>query len=228
MTARVFRAVLIGLIGIACVFIAPASAAERPSFDCSKASSPSEKAICGNDRLARLDRAIAKAFGELRKDADLAETLPKEQAEFLTKRDACASDINCLAREMESRRDALALEPLRDSKDERERFVGRYRSGNGDMMVRRTLAGDYALSGSSGDPNGRWSCDIWGNILSVRNGVATVNGEDDSSSEPLIVYLKLRGNVLVVTEDLDKPLAGRSCGANGTVEGRYKRVSRAR
>jgi uncharacterized protein YecT (DUF1311 family) len=219
---------LIGLMGVIGMLAVPVAAAERSSFDCSKASSPSEKTICGNDRLARIDRAIAKAFGELRKDADLAETLPKEQAEFLTKRDACGSDTACLVREMESRRTALALEPLRGSKDERERFVGRYRSGNGDMMVRRTLAGDYALLGSSGDPNGRWSCDIWGDIQSVDKGVATVKGEDDSSSEPLIVYLKLRGGTLVVTEDIDKPLAGRSCGANGTVEGKYRRVSRAR
>jgi uncharacterized protein YecT (DUF1311 family) len=216
------------LIGAVLMLAAPASAAERPSFDCAKAASPSEKAICASDRLARLDRGIAAAYGVLRTDPNLQEALTKEQGEFLRKRDTCGSDMACLAREMESRRASLALEPLRGSKDERERFVGRYRSGNGDMMVRRTLAGKFELSGSSGDPNGRWSCDIWGDILSVRNGVATVNGEDDSSSEPLIVYLKLRGGTLVVTEDIDKPLAGRSCGANGTVEGRYRRVSRAR
>jgi len=227
MTRIRFSVGLIGFVGTLCL-VAPAAAAERPSFDCGKANSPSEKAICASDRLARLDRAIATAFRELRKDVNLAEELPKEQTAFLTKRDSCGADIACLAGEMESRRAALALEPLKGSKDERERFVGRYRSGNGDMMVRRTLGGDYALLGSSGDPNGRWSCDIWGNILSVDKGVATVNGDDDSSSEPLVVYLKLQGGTLVVTEDLDKPLAGRSCGANGTVEGRYRRVSRAR
>lgn len=216
------------LIAAALLSVAPAVAAERPSFDCSKAASASEKAICANARLRRLDRGIAGAYRALRSDPDLQETLTKEQDDFLQKRDACGADVACLAREMESRRAALALEPLKGSTDARERFVGRYSNGTGEMMVRRTLAGEYELSGSSGDPNGRWSCDIWGNILSVRNGVATVNGEDDSSSDPLIVYLKLRGGSLVVTEDIDKPLAGRSCGANGSVEGKYRRASRAR
>lgn len=219
---------IVGFIGAGCLFVVPAAAAERPSFDCSKAASPSEKTICTSDRLARLDRAIAKAFRDLRSDSNLAEELPKEQAAFLAQRDLCGSDVSCLAREMESRRAALALEPLKGSKDERERFVGRYRGGFGDMMVRRTFAGEFALTGSSGDPNGRWSCDVWGDIQSVSKGVATVKGDDENNNEPLIVYLRLRGDMLVVTEDLDKPLAGRSCGHNGSVEGRYRRVLRVR
>lgn len=221
------RASLLYLAG-AMMFTAPTIAAERPSFDCSKAGSASEKAICANSRLARLDRGIAGAYRALRSDLDLQETLTKEQGDFLQKRDACGADVACLTREMESRRAALALEPLRGSTDERERFVGRYRNDRGDMMVRRTLAGEYELSGATTESNGRWTCDVWGTLQPVSKGVAVAKGEGEDDKEPLLVYLKLKGSTLVVTEDIDKPLAGRSCGHNGSVEGKYPRTARAR
>lgn len=217
---------LIGVIGAVCTLTAPVTAAERPSFDCSKAASASEHAICANDRLARLDRAIADAFVELRRNPDLAEELPKEQTAFLARRDACGADTLCLAREMESRRAALALEPLKGSTDERERFVGRYRGKAGDMMVRRTLAGEFEFFGSTAEPNGRWTCDVWGTVRSVDKDVATVKSDPEDGEDAVLVYLKLRGNVLVVTEDEQHRLAGTACGHNGTVDGTYTRTSR--
>jgi uncharacterized protein len=212
----------------AMMFTAPAIASERPSFDCSKAASASEKAICANARLKRLDRGIAAVYRVLRSDPGLQDVLTKEQGDFLQKRDACGADVACLTREMESRRAALALEPLRGSTDERERFVGRYRNDMGDMMVRRTLAGEYELSGATTEPNGRWTCDVWGTLQPVSKGVAVAKGEDGNDKESLLVYLKLEGSTLVLIEDIDKPLAGRSCGHNGSVEGKFRRTSRAR
>jgi uncharacterized protein YecT (DUF1311 family) len=212
------RAALAGIIGLATT-LAPA-AAERPSFDCGKASTATEQAICSNDRLARLDRAIAAAFRALRAKVDLTE----EQTAFLAKRDACGAAVGCLAQEMESRRAALALEPRRGSKDPRERFVGWYADEHGEMIVRRTLAGEIWLSGSVADPGARWVCDVAGPVESVKNGVATVEVGDEK--DRYVIFMKLQGNVLVVTEDLQKPLMGYACGHNGTVEGRYKRTRR--
>jgi len=222
MAGSAFVPFLIGLAMAGLVLPPAAAAAERPSFDCTKAASATEKAICGNDRLARLDRAIAQAFRALRSDPNLAERLAEEQAAFLKKRDACNSDTGCLAREMESRRAALALEPLKDSKDARERFVGRYRGALGEMIVRRTLAGEFEIDGSTAEPSGRWVCDVSGNIQSVSKDVATVKGDD--GGESFAIFLRLSGDSLTVTEDPENRLAGRLCGHNGTVEGRYRRA----
>ena len=220
------RTRLAALIGLALCSATAAAAAERPSFDCRKATTPSEKTICGHGRLARLDREIARAYRALRDDPDLAEPLGEEQVAFLARRDSCGSDAACLAREMENRRSALALEPSAAVKDEREAFVGRYRNAQGRMLVRRTPLGGYELSGSSADAKARWTCDVWGSLIAVREGVATVQGESDE--ETLVVYLQRRAGRLVVSEDPDKPLAGKSCGHNGTVAGEYRRASRPR
>src|SRR5262245_415234 len=95
------------------LLVSPGLAAERPSFDCAKAASASETAICGSDRLARLDRAMAAAYRQLK--AELASiddgALGAEQAAFLAQRDACGTAVACLAARMEERRAALALEP---------------------------------------------------------------------------------------------------------------------
>lgn len=222
MTGIASRAVLAA--GLAALLSAPASAVERPSFDCSMAVSPTEKAICGNDRLARLDRAIAQAYRKLRADPNLTEELTKEQTAFLARRDTCGADVICLAREMDSRRAALALEPLAANKDAREQFVGRYRNSSGEALIRRTLSGEIELSVSTAERSGRWTCDVWGTLQSVDNkGVATSKGDDDGGT--VVVYLKKRGSLLIVTEDLENPREGRACGHNGTVEGAFRRVT---
>jgi uncharacterized protein YecT (DUF1311 family) len=198
----------------------PAGAAEKPSFDCAKAGTATEKAICANGRLARLDRAIAKAWRALKDDFG---ELKDEQTAFLAQRDACGADVACLSREMESWRAALALEPLKSNRDVRERWVGRYKDEVGEMVIRRTLKGEYELSGNSGDPNGRWVCDVGGPIRPVKKGVAIADvGEE---KDPYTVTLKLAGNVLIVAEDEDKRLMGYTCGHNGTVDGRYRRAA---
>jgi len=208
------------LVMLTCSLCGPVLAAERPSFDCAKAGTPTEKAICGNDRLARLDRAIAKALIGLK---DSFGELIEEQIAFMAQRDACGADVACLTREMDSRRAALALEPHKDSRDPRERWVGRYKNEVGEMFIRRTFAGGYELSGNSGDPNGRWVCEVAGPIGAIKDGAATAAvGEEN---DPYTVTLKLKGNVLTVAEDENKRLMGYTCGQNGTVDGRYRRAT---
>jgi uncharacterized protein YecT (DUF1311 family) len=199
----------------------PGLAAERPSFQCAKAATATEKAICANDRLARLDRAIAAAYRRL--NAELSpehEAFGKEQSEFLKNRDACGADTSCLASRMEGRRAALALEPAKD--DPRGAFVGRFRDPIGLMIVRRRFDGAFELTGSKADPGARWMCDISGRIQKVERGVATVEAGEEGDSHP--VFLTMKGDTLVVAEDPDRRLAGYTCGANGSIEGEYRRV----
>ena len=202
--------------------------APKPSFECRKAATKSEIAICANHDLARLDREIAAAYRQLRRETrgqlvDGAENpLLKEQTAFITQRDSCATDEACLAKEMQDRRAALALEPSR--KDPREAFVGRYSNRYGWLLVRRTLAGEYEIMGATADPSARWTCDLEASISAVEKGVALADAGEENDARPL--RLTRRGETLRIEEDAERRLAGYTCGANGFVEGDYRRVRR--
>ena len=71
----------------------------RASFACSKAASPTEKAICGNYELSAWDRSVAAAWRDVtqRKPSD---DLLASQKEWLKKRDACGANASCLEEKM--------------------------------------------------------------------------------------------------------------------------------
>lgn len=76
-----------------------------PSFDCARAGTQTEKAICRYDRLAELDRTLADTYtafqGQL--NADGRARLRAEQKSWLARRDACRADFLCLERAYEQR-----------------------------------------------------------------------------------------------------------------------------
>jgi uncharacterized protein YecT (DUF1311 family) len=77
-------------------FRAPAA-----SFDCAAAASPTEKAICADVALARLDRAVAEAYARNLKyesDATAKENIKQAQRAWLATRDTTCPDaaVQCL------------------------------------------------------------------------------------------------------------------------------------
>ena len=82
------------------------------SFDCAKAGTAVEKAICGNVALARLDRELAAAYGsKLKYAADDAarDTIRSAQRAWIKQRDAaCGGSADCLADMYKARLDALS------------------------------------------------------------------------------------------------------------------------
>jgi uncharacterized protein YecT (DUF1311 family) len=207
--------------------LTPGAAAERPSFDCAKAETATEKAICADGRLAQLDRAIAAAFRQIKKDlATITDEIDDEQKLFLTERDKCGSDVACLRRKMDERRAALALE--RGRGDVRGAFIGRYENDLGWMIIRRTLKGNYWLYGQTEDPGARWACDVGGSLEPVRRGVSVVEAGEENNSRP--IRLRIKGNALVIAEaaDMEHRLQGFTCGYRGFVEGSYRRVTKLR
>ncbi|MCP4303861.1 MAG: hypothetical protein GY788_03070, partial [bacterium] len=70
-------------------------------FDCTKATTPTEHAICDNPQLSSLDEQTAGLYytlisgGVPDAQATVAE-VKKAQAQFLTKRNACGANYNCL------------------------------------------------------------------------------------------------------------------------------------
>ncbi|HET7715613.1 MAG TPA: DUF3298 domain-containing protein [Bauldia sp.] len=80
------------------------------SFDCAKAASATEKAICSDIPLARLDRALADAYSQaLSWASDDAEKtkIRDAQRKWIGERNACGGDIDCLTAAYDARLKAL-------------------------------------------------------------------------------------------------------------------------
>ncbi len=75
-----------------------------PSFDCARAGTPSEHAICQSPDLAADDRSVAAAYGNAvywcDKDPGKLALLAKVQKAWRAQRDACGSDADCLGKSM--------------------------------------------------------------------------------------------------------------------------------
>ena len=63
------------------------------SFDCSKATTETEKAICADPELSALDRLMGLLW---KKQAQVSKKRLTEQKKWLGKRDECSADLECL------------------------------------------------------------------------------------------------------------------------------------
>ncbi len=89
---------LLGLLALSVPQASAQSAPKAPSFDCKKASSPDEKAICENYSVAWLDRQLARAWKEAKQrvgNQGLG-ALRASQSSWLSSRRGCGSDGACL------------------------------------------------------------------------------------------------------------------------------------
>ena len=101
---KTFAPFVVAIFGL---LAAPAVAA--PSFDCSKASTPVQQAICQDTRLAELDRELAALHDKLRTGLapPAAHHLQDDQLRWLAGRDRCRGEAakmaSCLQEEYENR-----------------------------------------------------------------------------------------------------------------------------
>jgi uncharacterized protein YjbI with pentapeptide repeats len=85
----------------------PAPARVGPGFDCARAGSATERAVCASDELSAMDAALSALWrGRPRTDADRA-----AQRAWLRARNACGGDAACLSGSYEGRIAALADDP---------------------------------------------------------------------------------------------------------------------
>jgi uncharacterized protein len=87
------RLVILSLAAFA--FTGSAAFAEGPSFDCKKAKAEDEIAICGDERLAELDRLTNAAYEEALQ-ASGRESARGAARDGLDARSACGSDVDCI------------------------------------------------------------------------------------------------------------------------------------
>lgn len=78
--------------------VVPPSASARPSFNCARARTRGEKAVCGSSELAALDRQMASFYGSAYRGADPESRalLERTRTRFLAFRDRCGTD-SCIA-----------------------------------------------------------------------------------------------------------------------------------
>jgi uncharacterized protein len=105
-----FRIILALLVGLS---LQATPSAAKPSFDCAKASTATEFAICRSRELSALDVQLADAFKARRATLSEAQrrSLTSDQRAWLSRRNACGSRTDCLAREMRDRIAALRVSP---------------------------------------------------------------------------------------------------------------------
>lgn len=86
----------------------------EPSFPCAKASSVTEKTICGDRELASYDVSVNRSFSFYRQHAagvensDLQQQITQGQRRWLQVRNSCGKDKACLKDAMQNRLETLA------------------------------------------------------------------------------------------------------------------------
>lgn len=98
---------------IATAFLALTTSAHAASYNCAKAKTPDEKAICANRSLSELDVKMAALFGVRMKLPMLMGArgaAQDEQRAFLTNRGYCGADAACIGAAYQQRIDEINAE----------------------------------------------------------------------------------------------------------------------
>ena len=178
------------------------SATAAPSFNCAKAGTPGEKAICANSALADQDAAIARQYKDVREklDAEAAKSLTADQRYFLGMRDRVyeapfsqSTPVKEMATFMRTRLALLKAINPRPAAG----FVGKWRNIEGEIEITQGANGQLAVAVSSWMPYyGNWVCDLSGNAV-VDGDSLKVTYKD---GPPWVLTLTRRGAVLVARE----------------------------
>lgn len=99
---------------LATLFIA--APATPQTLSCAAAAIPAEFAICNSEKLQLLNQRVDAAFRNLAAGPDIAaqdRRILKRQAEWLSERDACAADFDCLEARYRQRLEELDGSPSR-------------------------------------------------------------------------------------------------------------------
>ncbi|MFN4297553.1 MAG: lysozyme inhibitor LprI family protein [Brevundimonas sp.] len=200
-------------------------ALSQPSFNCDRAETGAERAICADADLSRQDRELATLYRDVRArlSPEARAALRQDQRWFLGARDQWFENRDrwdgfpTLAERMEQRSDFLA------SIDAGARgWTGRWRNAAGALTVTEE-GGRLTLAFNTAHPaNARWLCDVsltGDPVNGVIEGPADMDGNYRLSA-------RLLGDVIRVDETLVEGRSGPPgyCGANGFVSGSFFRV----
>lgn len=152
---------------LAALFLA-AHVSAQPSFDCARASTATEKAICASPVLSQLDRQLADSYGAARSGVSSAQAdaVRRDQIAWIGVRDGCGGDAACLEAQMRNRLLVLqasgaAVAPVATG------LSGTYCAGDDTMLVEDH--GDVVDFGILSIQGGGHSCGT-GKIRAARTG----------------------------------------------------------
>jgi uncharacterized protein len=205
-------------LGAAGILPAAAFARVKPSFDCAKASSSVENAICHSDKLATLDNAISANFRRLRGelDAQSVAALVQDQQWFNQVRELPEGSSQTLQDVMEDRVKFLRAINTRPANG----FVGYWFNLAGSFTITAAENGTLKVSANAAEPtSGRWVCDFDG-VGKLSNGTLVVGGADKDDTSSLRLT-RVGASLHVTFVSAPDNATPSYCGANGSVEGTY-------
>ncbi|GEM_PF-558424 len=128
----------------AVAFLSFATGAHAASFDCAKASTLVEKAICSDAKLSELDDSLMKAYKKALASSPDASGLKSQQRAWLTVRNKCV-DASCLNHAYADRLNALtgnlASNAPPPNAPRSSSPTGTYKSPNGELKIQQTSEG---------------------------------------------------------------------------------------
>ena len=190
-----------------------------PSFDCARAASPAEKAICADPALAALDRGLAQAWagarGRLKGDAPALAALKHDQELFLYARDLVMEG------KMQSLEAFLAgrVQLLESLAPAPPALPGRYVNLHGTITLKARPDGGLDVDATGLEPSrGSWICEQHAAARPAADGAFVAPAAPDAWG----LRLRREGSALVVEElPSGDGVQRHHCGHRGMLDGRY-------
>jgi uncharacterized protein len=196
----------------------PATAQTLPSFDCRKAASPTEKAVCADSNLAKLDRQLATLWRstiQAYMDEQQIAQMKLDQRHWMEARNACAANVECIGRTYHDRLSRLT------GADHEYPAAGVFEVNEVGSFALYPLSGEYLVSIQTADPkNGAWTCEVDGRAKAKMDGnVLQVSFEKFSFP----VTLRDSRTLVVASGEEVSAAAANACGLNGNFAFAYTR-----
>lgn len=209
------------------------SAAAAAGFPCSKAATPTEKAICADPALSALDERLSASYraaldrlsGASPEEGVAGAAVKADQRAWLRERDACGADAPCLRRAYEGRGAVLSFRTDPAASPPAERYVGRFdHKGFISIAALALRDGTVAVNVSGAEPTaGRWVCDFSG-IGRLDDAGRLAVGTPDPEGGGLILVAEEGGGIAIPDLEPNRAASGFWCGHNGSFIGSYRRV----
>ena len=209
-----------------------AAAQGKPSFDCAKAASVAEKAICADPTLAQADADVAKNYAALLKrlDAHAGKALRDDQSDFIAYRDQIAGFNENTSKDQQTfdlgeflHDRATFLTGIRKPAD--ASLIGTWSSVRGSVNIKAVGGSKVEISEDvvSNPVSGSGSCEIDGTVAN-RKTLRLEDTDDNDNPTGFVFTFRRNGDALVVEQsgagkgDRSEPP---SCGANGHADGTF-------
>ena len=189
---------------------------QQPSFDCRKAATVPEKAICANAELSRLDVQLSRTWKTLLNafsDSGQRARMKADERAWIARREECG-DGDCIGKLYRDQISALT------GADPDHRFSGVYEVKDTGSFALYPIGNRYLVSIQTADPrDGRWTCEL--------SGQAESSGDDlKISVEGSVFQARLRDRETLIVGNTGSvaAVASQFCGLNGTFAFSYLRV----